>query len=190
MVAAQRDAGFSEPITLSAAGLPPNASAALPAIAKGQSQAVGKLNIAANAPLGSFSFIVSGATKHQGLDLSAHTDRLPLVLTLPVDVKAEPASLSLKPGGKAVVKIHAIRKGGYTGAISLEVRNLPAGVTASKIDLPTGKEHAEIVIQALPKAAPARKADVHIVGTATGAGNQQATSANLMVTVANPSKRK
>ncbi len=189
-VTAQRDAGFSEPITLSAAGLPPNVSAALPAIAKGQSQAVGKLNIAANAPLGSFSFIVAGATKHQGLDLSAHTDRLPLVLTLPIEVKAEPASLSLKPGGKAVLQIHALRKGGYTGAISLEVRNLPAGVTASKIDVPTGKDKGEIVIQAAPKIAPARKADVQVVGTATAAGNQQAVSANLVVNVANPPKRK
>ncbi|HZU35327.1 MAG TPA: PPC domain-containing protein [Gemmataceae bacterium] len=184
VITSQRDAGFDEPITLSATGLPPNVTASLPAIGKGQTRVIGKLNVAANAPLGAFAVTVAGATKYQDLDLHTHTEPTKFVLSLPFMLRVEPMAVMLAPGGQAALHIHALRKAGYSGPIALEVRNLPPGVTAGKTSIPAGKDKIALDVQAAANAAVMKKTDVQVVGTATTAGNQQVISSKLTVTVA------
>jgi hypothetical protein len=84
---------------------------------------------------------------------------------------------------KSKLKVTAVRKGGYKGPITLEARNLPANVTASKSTIAENQTEAEIELVAPANAAVGNKADVNILGTATGLANQQNASANFAVNV-------
>jgi hypothetical protein len=107
----------------------------------------------------------------------------PLVVALPFDLKAEPVPVKLLPGGKATLKVTATRKGGYAGPIAVEVRNLPANVTATKPTIAMGQTTAEVEITAAPSAAAGDKPDVNVLGTATAAGNQTAATPNFTTSV-------
>jgi hypothetical protein len=90
----------------------------------------------------------------------------------------------IKPeSGKHKLKVKAIRKGGYKGPIALEVRNLPANVTATKVTIAENLQEAEIELTAPANAAVGDKADVNVLGTAAAAANQQAASANFTISV-------
>ncbi len=101
----------------------------------------------------------------------------------PFALKVEPSPLKLAPGAKAKLKITAVRKGGYAGPIALEVRNLPANVTAPKTTIPMGKDAIEVEVSAAANAAAASRADANVLGTATALNNLQDASPNFTVLV-------
>src|SRR5262249_57068810 len=112
-VTAARAPGFDEEIVLAAAGLPPNVAAALKNIPKGQNEVKVQLNPAAAAALGQFQVSFTGKAKHQNKEPLVATMPVSLVLALPFDLKVEPTPLKLTPGGKAKLKVTALRKGGF-----------------------------------------------------------------------------
>jgi hypothetical protein len=185
-VTAKRAAGFAEEIALSPVGLPPNVAAALKNIPKGQSEIKVQLNAAANAALGQFPITITGKAKFQNRDYTLTAAPVSLVLVQPFELKAGPTPLKLQQGGKAMLHVSALRKGGYQGPIALEVRNLPANVTAAKTTLAAGQTAAELEVTAATAAVPGDKADVNVLGTATAAANQQNASANIVVSVQAP----
>ena len=65
----------------------------------------------------------------------------------------------------------------------MELKNLPAQVTANKVTVVEKQDLAEIEVSAAPMAPAGDKADVSAVGTATAAGNQQATSPGFTISV-------
>jgi hypothetical protein len=152
-------------------------------IPKGQNEVKVQLNVAANAAVGSFPITFIGKTKFQNKDFTVEGLPAPLVVALPFDLTVEPATVMLAPGAKVKCKVTAIRKGGYQGPITLEVRNLPANVTAAKVDIPMAQSAAEIELTAAAAAAPGNKADVNVLGTATASANQQNASPNFAVNV-------
>ncbi|MFL5340088.1 MAG: hypothetical protein ACJ8F7_08045 [Gemmataceae bacterium] len=171
-----KDAG--EEVALTVVGLPPNVTAAAKPIAKGASEIQFPLTAAANANYGTYGLAVIGKTKYQGRDFAA-VAYVPLTLSPAFELTAGPLP-PLKPGDKAKLKVTAIRKGGFAGAIDLELKNLPSNVTAAKTPLPAGKDEVEIEVTAAATAAAAEKADVNVTGTAAG---QTAATANFKVTV-------
>jgi hypothetical protein len=182
-VTAVRDAGFTEEITLAPGALPPNVAAALKPIPKGANEVKVTLTPAANAALGSFPFTLVGRAKFQMKDVATTLAPTPLVVSLPFDLKAEPSPLKLLPGGKAVLKVTATRKGGYAGPVTVEVRNLPANVTAAKATIAMGQTAADVEVTAAASAVAGDKADVNVLGTATAAANQTAATPNFTVSV-------
>ena len=100
--------------------------------------------------------------------MAATSAPAPLVVSLPFELKAEPLPLKLLPGGKAVLKVTATRKGGYAGPITVEVRNLPANVTAAKATIAMGQTAVDVEVTAAANAVAGDKADVNVLGTATG----------------------
>ncbi len=182
-VTAARDAGFTEAIALTPGALPPNVAAALKPIPKGANEVKVTLTPAANAALGPFNFTLIGKAKYQMKDISGTSAPAPLVVSLPFDLKAEPVPLKLLPGGKATLKVTATRKGGYAGPIAVEVRSLPANVTATKGTIAMGQTTVSLEITAAATAVAGNKADVNVLGTATGAANQTAATANFTVSV-------
>jgi hypothetical protein len=185
-ITATRAADFAEEIALAPVGLPPNVGAALKSIPKGQNEVKVQLNPAANAPLGQFPVAFTGKAKFQNREYSLTAAPVALVLTLPFEMKAGPTPLKVQQGGKAVLQVSAVRKGGYQGPIALEVRNLPANVTAAKGLIAEGQTTAELEVAAATTAATGDKADVNVLGTATAAANQQNASSNLVVSVQAP----
>lgn len=185
-ITATRAAGFAEEIALTPIGLPPNVPPpAFKSIPKGQNEVKGPITAAANAPLGSFTISFTGKTKHQNKDYTVTAAPTQLVLALPFDLQVAPAApLKLAPGAKGKLTVTAVRKGGYAGPITLEVRNLPANVTATKPMIAMGQNAVEVEITAAANAPLGDKADVNILGTAPAAANQQNASANFTVSIA------
>jgi hypothetical protein len=182
-VTAQRSPGFVEEITLTGPLLPPNVAAALKNIPKGQSEVKVQLNPSAKAALGVHPFLIAGRAKFQNQEFSVVAAPISLILALPFELRVEGKAPTLTAGAKAKVKVTATRKGGYQGPIAVELRNLPAKVTATKATIAAGNVDAEIELAAAVDAAPGDKADVSALGTATAAGNQQAPSANFTLRV-------
>jgi hypothetical protein len=183
-ITANRAAGFTEDIVLAAVGLPPNVAPMLKNVPKGQNEVKVQLTPAANAPLGTFTVAFTGKAKFQNRDYTVTAPPVPLVLGLPFTLQVEPAVLKLTPGGKAKLKVTAVRKGGYQGPIAVELKNLPANVTAAKGTIAMAQNSAEIEVTAAANAAPGDKKDVQAQGTATGAANQANTSPAFSVSIA------
>jgi len=83
-------------------------------------------------------------------------------------VRAEPTTLTLKVGQKAKLKVIVTRKGDFKGPVDVEVKNLPANVTAAKATVAADKAEVEIELAAAFAAAAGDKPDVQVL--ATGAG--------------------
>lgn len=185
IIQVKRVPGFDDAITLNPPiGLPPNAAVPkIPPIAKGQAEVKVDLPLNPKVPLGEYLLVVNGKGKFKNQDYQGNSQPVRLLVTLPFELKVEPSALKLLPGQKAKLKVTAVRKAGYQGPIALEVRKLPAGVTAGKSAIAMGQAALEIEVTAAANAAPASIGAVDVLGTATAAGNQQAASPPLTVTV-------
>src|SRR5205807_7432405 len=113
-----------------------------------------QLTPAANAAVGAFPIPVVGKAKVMGKDVTVNAVPASLVVALPFELKVEPAPVKVDIGDKVKIKVTAVRKGGYAGPISLEVRNLPANVTAPKADIAAGQDAVEIEVTAAAAAVP------------------------------------
>lgn len=184
-ITANRDPDFADEIALSApAGLP--ATVAIPKtpnITKGKNEVTFKLDVNAKTALGEYFLFVSGTAKVKDKAYAAHAMPLSLVVGGPFDLKTEPASLELKRGEKGKVTVTAKRKGGYKGPIAVDLRKLPANVTAPKATIAQGQDSVEIEVAAAANAMPAEKTDVDANGTATALNNMQAASPAFTVRI-------
>ena len=185
-IAAAKAMGFDDAITITAVGLPPNVTAALKPLPKGSNEIELQITAAVNAPIGSFNVMFRGAAKSGAKDFAYYSAPVALNIALPFDVKVEPALLSLKPGAKAKVKVTAVRRGSFKGAIDVELKNLPANVTAPKTPIPMDKNEVEIEVTAAPAAVAGDKADVNATGLA---GKDAATSPNFTVRIEKVEKK-
>jgi hypothetical protein len=182
-ITATRQPGFTEEIAITTSPLPANVAAALKNIAKGQNEVKVTLTPAAAAAMGQFPITFTGKAKVQAKEFTVSALPATLNVALPFDLQVAPAPLKVQQGGKAVLKVTAARKGGYAGPITVEVRNLPANVTAAKGTVAMGQNAVDVEITAAPAAAVADKADVNVLGTATAAANQTNASKNFTVSV-------
>ena len=182
-VTATRAAGFTDEIQLAPVSIPPNVAIAAKPIPKGANEVQFPVTAAANAAVGPLPLAFRGTAKPGKKDVAYYSSPVAANIVLPVEVKAEPSPLPIKAGQKAKLKVTVTRKGGYKGPVDLEVKNLPANVTAPKVTVAADKTTAEVELTAAANAAAGDKPDVQVVGTATGAGNQQATAPNVLVKV-------
>jgi len=182
-ILAARADGFDGDIALSPVGLPPNVTPVVKNIAKGTNEIKAELTIAAGAAYGDFPISFTGKAKHNNKDFAVIAAPVSLVVALPFDLKVEPSPFKLDVGEKAKLKVVAARKGGYKGPIAVEVKGLPANVTAAKANIDMDKDDVEIEVAAAANAAAGEKADVNVVGIAAAAANQQNTSPNFTITV-------
>jgi hypothetical protein len=184
-ITATRDKDFTQDITiLPPVNLPPNVPAPkIPAIAKGKNDVSFPLDLNPKAPMGDYAVLFSAKSKLKDGEVTATAPPLDLVLGPPFALKVEPATVTLKPGDKAKIKVIATRRGGYKGPIAVDARKLPANVTSAKATIAADQTMAELEITAAPTAAPADKMDVDVVGTATALNNLQNASPVFTVRV-------
>ena len=84
-------------------------------------------------------------------------------------------------GSKAFLRVSAQRTD-YEGPIALEVKDLPSDVKAAKAVIPAGKSEIDIELAAADQVKDV-KADIHILGTATAANNQQRQSSAIQLQI-------
>lgn len=184
-ITATRDKDFTQDITiLPPTNLPPNvAPPKIPNIAKGKNDASFPLDLSPKAPMGEYAVLFAAKSKLKDGEVTTAALPLDLVLGPPFALKVEPATVALKPGDKTKIKIIATRRGGYKGPITVDARKLPPNVTGAKATIAADQTTAELEITAAPTAAPADKADVDVVGTATALNNLQNASPAFTVRV-------
>jgi len=61
-------------------------------------------------------------------------------------LRVTPSSLNAKPGGSAKLTVHALRSGGFSGPITLRLKNAPSGYEIKNAVVPADKDVADIVI--------------------------------------------
>ncbi|MDZ4402509.1 hypothetical protein [Prosthecobacter sp.] len=61
-------------------------------------------------------------------------------------LRVTPSSLNARPGGSAKLTVHALRSGGFTGPITLKLKNAPAGFEVKNAVVPADKDLADIAI--------------------------------------------
>jgi hypothetical protein len=189
-ISTKREAGFADEIGIAAMALPPNVTAAVKPVGKGTNDVQIQITAATNAATGSFNIILRGTTKFQNKDYAYYSNVIPLTVVAPkvqFELKAEPSPLLLTVGQKAKVKVTAVRKDGYMSPIDVELKNLPANVTAPKGQIPMGKNEVEIEVTAAANAAAGDKPDVNATGIS---GQQAASTPNFIVRVAKEAPKK
>jgi hypothetical protein len=181
----QRLPGFDDEIVpVAPAGLPPkDATFTLKPIPKGHN--VGRVVVQLNpqAKPGSFPITFEARAKYHGTDFSVKSAPASLEVVRPFELSIPAAPVKLAPGGKLKLKIVASRRDEFQGPITVEMRNLPAGVTATKGMIPEGQNETEIELAAADNAAAGAKMDVNVLGVAATLGNQQNASPNFTVNV-------
>lgn len=184
-ISVQREPGFTDAVTINApTGLPPNVPAPkVPAFPKGKNEVTFPLDLNAKAPLGEYYVLFSGKAKLKTGEIVALAPPLAIDLAAPFALKVEPAALNLKPGTKVKLKVTATRRAGYKGPIALDVRKLPANVSAAKVVIAADKNTVELDIAAAPNAAPADVPTVEVAGTATALNNFAVVSPPFTVRV-------
>lgn len=182
-VTAKRADGFADEIQLAPLPVPANVTVAVKPIPKGANEVTFPLTAAANAAIGPFPLTFRVTGKPGGKDVAYYS--LPTVVNVagPVDVKVEPSPLTLKAGQKAKLKVTIARKGDYKGPVDVEVKNLPANVTAPKATIAATATSVEVELSATAAAMPVDKPDVQVTATATAAANQVTTSPNIVLKI-------
>ncbi|MFA6173137.1 MAG: PPC domain-containing protein [Kiritimatiellales bacterium] len=66
-------------------------------------------------------------------------------------LRVVPSSLRIPREGTAIVTVHAIRYGGFTGKIELSVVDAPTGITLQRSVIPEGAASAQMIIAASPR---------------------------------------
>jgi hypothetical protein len=188
-VTVTKAAGFDEEVTVTSQ-LPPPAPGQQPPlppltikVPKGQLQASGELKPPPNAPLVGLAVGFSAQTKAKGRDFALAVPPVALAVVPPFELQVDTGGGKLTQDGKHKLKVKAVRRGGYRGPIALEVRNLPANVTAAKAAIAENQSEAEVELTAAGNAAPGDKGDVNVLGTAAPIGNQQVASGNFALSV-------
>jgi hypothetical protein len=110
----------------------------------------------------------------------------PLTVIPAFELKTEPNPVGISPGEKAQLTVTAARKGGYDGQIDVELRNLPAQVTApSKAIIAKGENSTTIELSASPAAPLGARGDVDALGT-IALGQQRSASPPFAIKVQPP----
>jgi hypothetical protein len=182
---AQRLPGFEEEISFAPpTGLPPKeAVPSLQPIPKGHNVARATVQLSPKVPPGKFTVTFHARAKYHDADFAVQSPPLTLVVVRPFDLSISPAPVTITQGGKAKLKVTAVRRGGFDGPIQLEWRNLPANVSASKAMIPAGQGEAVVELTAADIAPVGNKTDVNVLGSAATLGNQQNASPNFTVSI-------
>lgn len=91
-------------------------------------------------------------------------------------------NVTVNPGDKRPIPV-LIERGGFVGPVTLLVANLPPGVTAEQLIIPSGKNHGAITLCAIPEAGQeARAAELR----ASGGSFPSLATSNFEVCVAKP----
>lgn len=184
-VKVERMAGFADAVALEPIfGLPPNVPAPkVGPLAKDKNEWKFTLDVNGKVPQGSYQLLLTGKGGPKGKEALASAAPLDLTVGPPFVLKVEPSEVVLAPGAKVKVKLTAQRKAGYDGPIALEIRKLPANVSAPKVTLDAKKDVIEVEISAAANAPPAEIRNVDVLGTATALNNLQNASPNFTVMV-------
>jgi hypothetical protein len=183
-----RDEKFDAQINIAVSpaqnGLPPGITAAVKPIAAKTNEIEIVFSANAQAPLGEFTAVLTGAINQNNVNTTQPTPGITLRLRSPFEVSAKLEADKLARGGTVKGKVTIDRNPAFTGPITLTLQNLPKGVTAAPATVAEGASETEIVLTAAADAAQGAVNNINVKGDAM-AGNAKltGTSPNIVLTV-------
>ena len=186
VVQIQRSEDFKEAVALKVEGLPDKVTAELKPIEGDQSSGEITIKAAADAPLGTFSLLVSGTGKHKDKEISQPAPALRLETHTAFELKTDIAPEPLIRGASLEFKVIAKRFGDFTGAIHIEIKNLPDGVIPANTNpvIEEGKNEVAIQLKAADDAVTGAAEKVAVTGKAkVNDADQEVSSSPLSVVV-------
>lgn len=167
---------YRGPIRIEVPEAPPRLRVIGPTLSAGQTEGVIELEAADDAPVRSgIKLMVRGMPADPDIPPAGFAVNLAVTPPLLFDLSVEPRTLTLVQGGSARLRVTAIRKK-YDGPITIELLNLPAGVSAAKAVIPHGQSAADIEVTAEAGATAGDRSNLAVLATAIAAGNTQMTS--------------
>lgn len=173
--------GYQGPVEVELRNLPPEVTVKSVLIPKGQTSATLEFTAGDKAALGDRGGIAIVGVAVERKKLAVPLAGLGTRIQEPFSLVLQPASIQLKEGDKAKLKVKAVRRT-YQGPIAMAVKNLPGQVTAGKVTLPEGKVDGEIEVAASATAPSGTRTDVQVIGTAVS--SRQTLSNTVVVAVA------
>jgi chitin-binding protein len=173
-----RTAGFSAPVSFTAAGVPAGVTATFdPAQAAGGSTTLTVMASGA-AQSGSATILVTGTSNGLTKTVPVPVSINPAAEDRSFTLSISPTSLTLPQGGTATGTVTLSRQGGHNAPVALTATQLPSGVTASFSPASVSGNTTQIALSA-------SKASVIGAGTAivTGTGGGASNTVTLPFTV-------
>lgn len=173
-VTAARTGEFKEAIPLKVEGLPEKITVESKPVPEGTGEVELSVKAAADAPIGTFTGLVSGTAKFQDKDHTQPAPALLVEVTEPAfELSADWGEGKLIQGQKLTLKVGATRKG-YDGPITISVENLPEGVTVAEgLVIPKNENAVEIEVSADDDAKVAEAKNVRVTAKAELPGGLQ-----------------
>ncbi len=172
-----RSAGFTGPVTVTAAGLSAGLTVAPVTIASGATTGNVVFVATAGATLSTANVRVVGTGGSPAGSVTA-----PMSVTVRVPVApftmTVPGTLQIAPGGNATAVVTIVRSAGFTGPVTVTTAGLSAGLTVAPVTIASGATTGNVVFVATA-GATLRTANVRVVGT----GGSPAGSVTAPVTV-------
>ena len=188
-VKVERQEKFDEAITIAVtpvapAGLPAGITAAVKPIVKATNEIDIVFTANAQAPLGEFTVVLTGAINQNNVNTTQPTPGITLRLRSPFEVAAKFDADKIARGGTLKGKVTIDRNPAFKGPIALTLVNLPKGVTAAAATVAEGAAEAEIVLTVAADAAQGAVNNINVKGDAmAGAAKLTGTSPNIALTV-------
>lgn len=167
---------FADNVALTVEGLPTGTTGSFsPASTTGDASAL-TVTVGSSVTPGDYTLTVRGTSI-----LADVTDTFVLTVTVPVGFSLSSIpDLTIQQGGSGSQQVTITRTGGFTGAVTIVVENLAAGVTATVTPTPTSGDTATIMISATASV-PVQTYLPTIRGTASGVPDAT-TSMDINVT--------
>ncbi len=184
-----RQEKFDEAVTIALtpvapAGLPAGITAALKPIVKGTNEIDIVFTANAQAPLGEFTVVLTGAINQNSVNTIQPVPGITLRLRSPFEVAVKLDAEKVARGGTLKGKVTIDRNPAFKGPITLTLQNLPKGVAVAPATVAEGAAEAEIVLTVAADAAQGAVNTINVKGDAmNGAAKLTGTSPNIALTV-------
>lgn len=184
-----RQEKFDEAVTIAVipvapAGLPAGITAAVKPIVKGTNEIDIVFTANAQAPLGEFTVVLTGAINQNNVNATQPTPGITLRLRSAFEVAVKLDAEKIARGGTLKGKVTIDRNPAFKGPITLTLQNLPKGVTVAAATVAEGAAEAEIVLTVAADAAQGVVNNINVKGDAmNGAAKLTGTSPNIALTV-------
>src|SRR5271166_2930809 len=174
--------GFSNPITLSASGVPSGTTVSFspsPIAAPGAGTSTMTISVGSSTPTGTYSITVTGngGSIHQSTTMTLTVTAAPNFT-----IAASPASLSVIQGNHGSSTITTTVSGGFSNPITLSASGVPSGTTVSFSPNPIAAPGAGTSTTTISVGSSTPTGTYSITVTGNGGGIQQSTTMTLTVT--------
>lgn len=186
-IRAERSEGLDGEIKLATlpdkGALPDQVALELKPIPKGEAAVTLEFSAKEKAPLGRFSVVLIGTLQQEKQTFTAPTPSIQYRLDPPLQVRVDVGEAKLTRGNSARWRVSVTRNPALAGVVKLTWKGLPAGVTASEVELAAEQSEGEVELTVAADAAQGEAGDITLTAAAGDKGQYQVETRLPKVTI-------